>query len=63
VLIVCCAEVECAQRYMKPLQMRRIPGHLDNRDINRAHAGEIKITKNNMSCVKGSDKIVEDHVR
>jgi hypothetical protein len=59
------AEAQYAQRHMQPHQMRRIAGHFVRykRDINRAQAVEIKITKSNMSCVKRSDKIVGDHMR
>lgn len=40
-----------------------IAGHLDKRAINRAQAVEIKITKSNMFCVKGSDKIVDHEIK
>jgi uncharacterized protein YdeI (BOF family) len=57
------AEAQCAERRMQPHQTRRMAGRLDKRNINRAHAVEIKITKNNTSRVEGSDKIAEDHTR
>jgi hypothetical protein len=43
--------------------MGSIARRLDKNDINTAQALEIKITKNNTYCVKGSDKIIKDHTR
>lgn len=57
------AVAQRGERRMQPHQTRRMAARLDKRDINRAHAVEIKITKNNTSRVKGNDKIAEDHMR